>query len=325
MSGGTAPKGAVIVGTDGRAKAYRPLPLEARAAAVREGLDAYRRGDFFEAHEALEPAWMGSDDPGERAALQGLIKLAAAYVHGVRGNPPGIAKNLEGARARLAEARDAAWRAPAGLGLDVDLDALIADIDRRLADLAAHPDGPDARAADPQRSHRMTMPAPIPTIDVTEAERRQREDPARPVLVDVREPVEFAEVRAPDALLVPMSTFAGRVGRPADRPAAAADLPPRRAVRGRGRVPHPGRAHRRRPTWRAAWTPGSGPGSRSAAARVDGRGGRPRRLTSDGRAGRRRRRPAPAPAGRLSAGGGPWRSAPASAPCGRRPSRSGSG
>ncbi len=65
----------------------------------------------------------------------------------------------------------------------------------------------------------MTMPAPIPTVDVTEAERRQREDPARPVLVDVREPVEFAEVRAPDVLHIPMSTFAGRVADlPTDRP-----------------------------------------------------------------------------------------------------------
>ena len=153
MSGGTAPKGAVIVGSDGRAKAYRPLPLEARAAAVDEGLEAYRRGDFFEAHEALEPAWMGAEDPGERAALQGLIKLAAAYVHGVRGNPPGIAKNLEGARARLAEAQDAGWRPPAGLGLDVDLDALIADIDRRLADLATHPADPTLGPPSLQRSH----------------------------------------------------------------------------------------------------------------------------------------------------------------------------
>jgi predicted metal-dependent hydrolase len=142
VSGGSGPKGAVIVGADGRAKAYRPLPLEARAAAVREGLDAYGRGDFFEAHEALEPAWMGSDDPGERAALQGLIKLAAAYVHDVRGNPAGIAKNLEGARARLAEAHDGRWLAPAGLGLDVDLGALIDEIDRRLADLATHPTDP---------------------------------------------------------------------------------------------------------------------------------------------------------------------------------------
>jgi rhodanese-related sulfurtransferase len=63
-------------------------------------------------------------------------------------------------------------------------------------------------------------PAPtIPTIDVTEAERRLREDPARPLLIDVRELTEFDEVRAPGAVLVPMSAFAARAGElPSDRP-----------------------------------------------------------------------------------------------------------
>jgi rhodanese-related sulfurtransferase len=63
-------------------------------------------------------------------------------------------------------------------------------------------------------------PAPtIPTIEVTEAERRLREDPARPLLVDVRELSEFDEVRAPGAVLVPMSAFAARAGElPSDRP-----------------------------------------------------------------------------------------------------------
>jgi len=60
---------------------------------------------------------------------------------------------------------------------------------------------------------------PIPSIDVVEAERRLREDPGRPLLVDVRERHEFVEVRAPGAALVPMSTFAARAGElPADRP-----------------------------------------------------------------------------------------------------------
>ena len=55
------------------------------------------------------------------------------------------------------------------------------------------------------------QPPPIPTIDVTEAERRLREDPARPVLLDVREPSEFASVRAPGAFLVPTSAFMDRI------------------------------------------------------------------------------------------------------------------
>jgi rhodanese-related sulfurtransferase len=65
----------------------------------------------------------------------------------------------------------------------------------------------------------MTMPSPIPTIDVTEAERRLRDDPAHPILLDVREPNEFEEVRVAGAALVPTSVFMTRVGElPADRP-----------------------------------------------------------------------------------------------------------
>lgn len=118
----------------GRAKAYRPISAAARRAALEKGIAAYRRGDFFEAHEILEPAWMGTDDLAERELYQGLIKLAAAFVHAVRGNPLGIARNLAGARERLAAA--AADSPTAGR---LDLPALIAAIDERLAALAARP------------------------------------------------------------------------------------------------------------------------------------------------------------------------------------------
>ena len=137
-----------VVGRDGRAKAYRPLPEADRRTALEAGVEAYTSGDFFEAHELLEPAWMGTDDPGERAFLQGLIKLAAAYVHGVRGNPLGIARNLEGARERLAEALESG--APT---TGIDVKALIADIDIRLAALARRP---DVVHLDPPSLHRST-------------------------------------------------------------------------------------------------------------------------------------------------------------------------
>ena len=65
----------------------------------------------------------------------------------------------------------------------------------------------------------MTQPTPLPAVDVTEADRRLREDPARPILLDVREPNEFVAVRAPGAVLLPTSTFTARLGElPADRP-----------------------------------------------------------------------------------------------------------
>jgi len=138
---------------DGRAKAYRPLRVEERAAAYRAGVAAYRRGDFFASHELLEPAWMGTDDPIERALHQGLIKLAAGFVHSVRGNPTGLRKNLIGARPRLAAA--AAGGASGGLAggriRGLDLDRLIRDIDARLDDLEA---GRPVTAADAPRLHR---------------------------------------------------------------------------------------------------------------------------------------------------------------------------
>ena len=117
----------VVVGEDGRAKAYRPLPDDERIAAVAAGLEAYDAGDFFEAHELLEPAWMGTPDLGERNVIQGLIKVAAAYVHAVRGNPAGIRRNLEGARERLRSG------AGAGVtGIDFDVAAVEREIDARL-------------------------------------------------------------------------------------------------------------------------------------------------------------------------------------------------
>lgn len=66
----------------------------------------------------------------------------------------------------------------------------------------------------------MSLPGTVPTIDVVEAERRLRDDPERPVLLDVRELNEFETVRAPGALLIPMSTFQAR----------AADVPPDRPI-----------------------------------------------------------------------------------------------
>lgn len=121
----------VVVGEDGRAKVYRPLPEEARIAAVVAGLEAYCAGDFFEAHELMEPAWMGTPNLAERNLIQGLIKVAAADVHAVRGNPAGIRRNLEGARDRLRSGVGASIT-----GVDLDVDAVITAIDARLAGAA---------------------------------------------------------------------------------------------------------------------------------------------------------------------------------------------
>jgi hypothetical protein len=121
-----------VVIQGGRPKAYRPLDPAARESAFEGGLEAYAGGAFFEAHELLEPAWMGTDDILERELYQGVIKLAAAFVHVGRGNPLGAAKNLRGARARLA-------RVVEGRADDrgLDLVGLLADIDASFDSLTA--------------------------------------------------------------------------------------------------------------------------------------------------------------------------------------------
>ena len=128
----------VVIGADGRAKAYRPLPAEVRIAAVVAGLEAYAAGDYFEAHELMEPAWMGTADPAERALIQGLIKVAAADVHAVRGNPTGVRRNLEGARDRLQSGA-----AVTITGVDLDVPGLVNSIEARITALdEAGRDGP---------------------------------------------------------------------------------------------------------------------------------------------------------------------------------------
>jgi rhodanese-related sulfurtransferase len=62
-------------------------------------------------------------------------------------------------------------------------------------------------------------PDPIPALDPLYADIRRR-DPMRPaLLVDVREPHEFADVRVEGSLLVPMSQLNARLDDiPRDRP-----------------------------------------------------------------------------------------------------------
>jgi rhodanese-related sulfurtransferase len=64
----------------------------------------------------------------------------------------------------------------------------------------------------------MILPGGIPSIHVVDAERRQAED-AGAIIVDVREPNEYARVRIEGSALFPLSSFAQRFSElPRDRP-----------------------------------------------------------------------------------------------------------
>ncbi len=140
----------------GRRKAYRPIPPDLRRDALEAGLAAFARGDFFLAHELLEPAWMGTSNLAERALYQGLIKLAAGYVHAVRGNLIGVSRNLRGALDHL----ETSLRLDdsVAIGAGIDLPHLVREV---KADLAALPLVADAVAQARGPLIDLVPPAPL--------------------------------------------------------------------------------------------------------------------------------------------------------------------
>lgn len=66
-----------------------PLP-----AAARHGLELFNRGEYFEAHEALEDAWRA--EQGEiRYLYQGILQAAVMYLHITRNNYEGARKMFD--------------------------------------------------------------------------------------------------------------------------------------------------------------------------------------------------------------------------------------
>jgi len=79
----------------------RSDPID-RAACGRRAVELLNRGEFWEAHEALEQIWRSVADEGEAKVLQGLIQAAAALFHRERGNAHGVRVVGEAALDKLA-------------------------------------------------------------------------------------------------------------------------------------------------------------------------------------------------------------------------------
>jgi predicted metal-dependent hydrolase len=73
-----------------------PDELAARLDEFRRAVEEYNAGYWFESHETLEDLWMVTPLP-ERQFFQGVIQLAAAFVHYARGEHAGILKLLDAA------------------------------------------------------------------------------------------------------------------------------------------------------------------------------------------------------------------------------------
>jgi len=93
-----------------------------------KGVDQFNGGQFFEAHETWEEIWLAAAEP-ERAFLQGIIQIAAAFHHFTRGNRAGAQSLLQAGREKLAGF-------PETHG-EVELERLRADARRWIAALGA--------------------------------------------------------------------------------------------------------------------------------------------------------------------------------------------
>ncbi len=67
---------------------------------LRAGLECYRGGQFFEAHEHWELVWLRLAEP-EKSFLQALIQVSAAFHHRRRGNDAGALSLMRRALRRL--------------------------------------------------------------------------------------------------------------------------------------------------------------------------------------------------------------------------------
>lgn len=106
-----------------------PEQLASRLGEFYRAVDQYNAGWYFESHETLEDLWMVTPLP-ERTFFQGIIQLAAAFVHLARREYPGILKLLDASRDKLDSFSPQQF--------NIDVGALVAQIDTCRAELEAH-------------------------------------------------------------------------------------------------------------------------------------------------------------------------------------------
>jgi predicted metal-dependent hydrolase len=117
-----------------------------RRRLIRQGVDCFNRGEFYDAHEVWEDVWR-SNRPEPRTLLQGLIQVAAG-MHQILDLHRKI-----GPRNTLAKAAGHLEPyTPAALGLDVD--GVLDSVERWQAWLkkpqGERPPVPELRVVDPE-------------------------------------------------------------------------------------------------------------------------------------------------------------------------------
>ena len=64
------------------------------------GIEQFNCREFFAAHESWEEVWLAASEP-DKTFLQGIIQVAAAFHHYLRGNPSGAQSLLAAGLSKL--------------------------------------------------------------------------------------------------------------------------------------------------------------------------------------------------------------------------------
>jgi rubrerythrin len=96
---------------------------------ARDGISLFNRGEYFEAHEALEDAWRAETDK-IRDLYRGVLQIAVVYLHITRGNYLGALKVYERSKRWLRDWPDVCQGIKVGK-LRLDAETAISEL-RRL-------------------------------------------------------------------------------------------------------------------------------------------------------------------------------------------------
>lgn len=102
-----------------------PVVDVASDARFAEGVDLFNRGEFWHAHEAWEPVWMGLEGD-EKLWLQGLIMAAAMLHQYERGIVRGVTNHWANVERRIGQGPPRRWGVD-GAGLLSQLAPFAAD------------------------------------------------------------------------------------------------------------------------------------------------------------------------------------------------------
>lgn len=72
-----------------------------------KGIELFNEREFFECHEVLEELWNAQEEP-EKQLTQGILQIAVAYYHYLRGNYSGTCKLFHRAWPRISSFRSSA-------------------------------------------------------------------------------------------------------------------------------------------------------------------------------------------------------------------------